>query len=540
MRPTLCPGHARSRRRATVPPRARAARRLGSGVSAFLRGDEEKNHRERTRRPPRSEHEIANSRHWTLKGYGGGPRKRGRPAARGGRCGGHSLLLTADRGQVRAPRFASPSDAKLPLRRRNSNRPNGPSLKGRKTYGDTMVGMVERVLAGVPARLLRRGRTGGGDRRAAARPPRRRRSTCASRSSTTSTSSGSWRSAVRSSSRARRRCPRRPVVLSAHGVAPSVYTNARDLELDDDRRDLPARDEGARRGPPLRGRGLHRRPDRPRRPRGGGRDDGRGARGDRPRPVGRGGRSARGGRPGSGRVHHADDALGRRDRRDHRGDPPTVPERRAPKRDDICYATSNRQWAVKDMLGEVDLLLVIGSRNSSNSNRLVEVARAGGVASYLIDDETDIDEAWLDGVRVVGITSGASAPEKLVERVCDWFRARGVERDRAVQVRARGRGLPPPRRASPRARARRRPDLGGPWLAAVLARPAVVAGAPLALELALRFRAGPCRSGGPFRRRSPPASIPTCRQIRPVVRPSRSPARRNRRSPRSRRRAPRP
>ena len=104
------------------------------------------------------------------------------------------------------------------------------------------------------------------------------------------------------------------------------------------------------------------------------------------------------------------------------------PNARAPKRDDICYATSNRQWAVKDMLAEVDLLLVIGSRNSSNSNRLVEVARAGGVESFLIDDETDIDEGWLEGVRVVGITSGASAPEKLVERVCDWFRERGVER----------------------------------------------------------------------------------------------------------------
>jgi 4-hydroxy-3-methylbut-2-en-1-yl diphosphate reductase len=102
------------------------------------------------------------------------------------------------------------------------------------------------------------------------------------------------------------------------------------------------------------------------------------------------------------------------------------PSIRAPKRDDICYATSNRQWAVKDLLGVVDLLLVIGSRNSSNSNRLVEVARAGGVPAYLIDDETDIDEAWLEGVQSVGITSGASAPETLVERVCDWFRARGV------------------------------------------------------------------------------------------------------------------
>ena len=99
-----------------------------------------------------------------------------------------------------------------------------------------------------------------------------------------------------------------------------------------------------------------------------------------------------------------------------------------PKKEDICYATSNRQWAVKDMLGEIDLLLVIGSRNSSNSNRLVDVARASGVPSHLIDDETEIDEAWLDGIDTVGITSGASAPERLVTRVCDWFRARGVER----------------------------------------------------------------------------------------------------------------
>ena len=99
----------------------------------------------------------------------------------------------------------------------------------------------------------------------------------------------------------------------------------------------------------------------------------------------------------------------------------------APKKEDICYATSNRQWAVKEMLGEIDLLLVIGSRNSSNSNRLVEVAHANGVDAYLIDDESEIDEAWLEGHEVVGITAGASAPEKLVTRVCDWFRARGVD-----------------------------------------------------------------------------------------------------------------
>jgi 4-hydroxy-3-methylbut-2-enyl diphosphate reductase len=102
------------------------------------------------------------------------------------------------------------------------------------------------------------------------------------------------------------------------------------------------------------------------------------------------------------------------------------PDIHAPKKEDICYATSNRQWAVKEMLGEIELLLVIGSRNSSNSNRLVEVARANGVAAHLIDDETEIDEAWVEGVEVVGVTSGASAPEKLVDRVCNWFRARGT------------------------------------------------------------------------------------------------------------------
>ena len=104
------------------------------------------------------------------------------------------------------------------------------------------------------------------------------------------------------------------------------------------------------------------------------------------------------------------------------------PEIRGPKKEDICYATSNRQWAVKDMIEEIDLLLVIGSRNSSNSNRLVDVARAAGVPAHLIDDESEIDESWLTDAVTVGVTSGASAPERLVERVCDWFRARGVDR----------------------------------------------------------------------------------------------------------------
>jgi len=101
------------------------------------------------------------------------------------------------------------------------------------------------------------------------------------------------------------------------------------------------------------------------------------------------------------------------------------PRIEGPAKEDICYATSNRQWAVKELLDEVDLLLVIGSPNSSNSNRLVEVARAAGVPAHLVDDETEIDEAWLGGVETVGVTSGASAPERLVARVCDWFRSRG-------------------------------------------------------------------------------------------------------------------
>ena len=102
------------------------------------------------------------------------------------------------------------------------------------------------------------------------------------------------------------------------------------------------------------------------------------------------------------------------------------PQIQAPRKEDICYATSNRQWAVKEMLPEIDLLLVIGSRNSSNSNRLVEVARVGGVPAHLIDDERDIQEDWLEGVETVGVTSGASAPETLVERVSAWFRACGA------------------------------------------------------------------------------------------------------------------
>jgi 4-hydroxy-3-methylbut-2-enyl diphosphate reductase len=98
-----------------------------------------------------------------------------------------------------------------------------------------------------------------------------------------------------------------------------------------------------------------------------------------------------------------------------------------PRTDDICYATTNRQTAVKQLAIHCDLVLVIGSRNSSNSNRLVEVARECGADSYLIDNETEVQEGWLEGKSVLGITSGASAPEGLVQRLVEFFRARGTE-----------------------------------------------------------------------------------------------------------------
>ncbi len=101
------------------------------------------------------------------------------------------------------------------------------------------------------------------------------------------------------------------------------------------------------------------------------------------------------------------------------------PQIQGPAKEDICYATSNRQAAVQDMVGEVDVLLVIGSANSSNTVRLADLALQMGKPAYRIDDETEIDPAWVDGAATVGITSGASAPESLVDRVCDWFRERG-------------------------------------------------------------------------------------------------------------------
>ncbi|MDQ2896419.1 MAG: 4-hydroxy-3-methylbut-2-enyl diphosphate reductase [Actinomycetota bacterium] len=105
-----------------------------------------------------------------------------------------------------------------------------------------------------------------------------------------------------------------------------------------------------------------------------------------------------------------------------------------PRTDDICYATTNRQAAVKQLARESDLVLVIGSRNSSNSNRLVEVAREHGAESHLIDNEEQVREEWLIDKRVVGITSGASAPEELVQRLVGFFRARGPVDVRELEV----------------------------------------------------------------------------------------------------------
>lgn len=105
-----------------------------------------------------------------------------------------------------------------------------------------------------------------------------------------------------------------------------------------------------------------------------------------------------------------------------------------PRKPDICYATTNRQEAVKTLSRRCDLILVVGSQTSSNSKRLVEVARDRGTAAHLVDDASEIDSAWLDDVEVVGLTSGASAPEVLVDEVIAWFRDRGLETVDTVTV----------------------------------------------------------------------------------------------------------
>jgi len=103
------------------------------------------------------------------------------------------------------------------------------------------------------------------------------------------------------------------------------------------------------------------------------------------------------------------------------------PNIQGPKREDICYATSNRQMAVKELSEACDLVLVIGSKNSSNSNRLREVAERKGAEAHLIDGSDDIDPVWLSGREKIGITAGASAPEVLVQQVLDYLNRSGFE-----------------------------------------------------------------------------------------------------------------
>jgi len=128
-----------------------------------------------------------------------------------------------------------------------------------------------------------------------------------------------------------------------------------------------------------------------------------------------------------------------------------------PPSDDICYATQNRQLAVKEIARDADLLLVVGSGNSSNSVRLVEVAlEAGAKASYRVDDASEIDEAWLDGVSTVSVTSGASVPEDLVDGVLSFLAERGYPDAQAVHTAEESLifALPPELRRDLRAAAR--------------------------------------------------------------------------------------
>jgi 4-hydroxy-3-methylbut-2-enyl diphosphate reductase len=131
------------------------------------------------------------------------------------------------------------------------------------------------------------------------------------------------------------------------------------------------------------------------------------------------------------------------------------PKLRAPSSDDVCYATQNRQTAVKLLARQADLVLVLGSANSSNSRRLREVAESSGARAYLIDDASEIDPAWLEGVECVAITAGASAPEHLVQGVVAYFRDAGVEQiEEIIALDEKVTFTPPPELAEEAARRR--------------------------------------------------------------------------------------
>ena len=111
------------------------------------------------------------------------------------------------------------------------------------------------------------------------------------------------------------------------------------------------------------------------------------------------------------------------------------PNIQGPRKDDICYATQNRQDAVRELAQRCELMLVVGSRNSSNSNRLRELAEKEGIAAYLIDNAADIDPSWLPGIRAVGVTAGASAPEQLVQDVVTRLQELGASNPNEQQGR---------------------------------------------------------------------------------------------------------
>ena len=164
-------------------------------------------------------------------------------------------------------------------------------------------------------------------------------------------------------------------------------------------------------------------------------------------PEGRAGRH--GARPGQGRLALPDHAVGRRDGADRVRAQDTVPQLIDPPSDDICYATQNRQAAVKVIAPDCDVVIVVGSTNSSNSVRLVEVAKdAGARAAYLVDDAGEVDAAWLDGATTVGVTSGASVPEELVEGVLGKLAALGFGDVEEVEAGQGADVLPAPARAA--------------------------------------------------------------------------------------------
>lgn len=110
------------------------------------------------------------------------------------------------------------------------------------------------------------------------------------------------------------------------------------------------------------------------------------------------------------------------------------PQIESPPKDDICYATTNRQFAVKELAGHCDLILVIGAQNSSNSQRLREVAQSCGTPAYLIDNEQSLKDEWFEGVTTVGVTAGASAPEVLVERLIEDLKSRGAKNVETLKI----------------------------------------------------------------------------------------------------------